>query len=308
MVWAALGIVYVAWGSTYVGIRVMDRSVPPLLGAGVRFVVAGLAMYALLAASRRRLPRVSSRELASLALVSVLLLAGGNGIVTLAERHVPAGLAALLVASMPLLVLVLRALSGDRPRTATLAGLAIGFAGVALLVLWGGHSEHVSVANMLVVLAAALSWAVGSWLSPRLPLPTDVAAGTAVEMVIGGVVCAGVAPLAGEHWQGAFAHATADSVLALAYLALVGSIIAFTAFAWLLQHAPISKVFTYAYVNPVVAVVLGALVLGEAITTLTVISGAIIVVAVAVVIRSEARARPSPTTVEPRRWRGEGRT
>ena len=190
----ALGIVYVAWGSTYLGIRVMDRTIAPLLGAGVRYVGAGALMLAFLTIWRGALPRLRARELASLALVAVLLLAGGNGGVTYAERHVPSGLAALLVASMPLWILVIRTLAGDRPHRATLAGLAIGFVGVALLVLRGGQQQGVSLAHMLVVVAAALSWALGSWLAGRLPMPRDAAAGTALEMLIGGVVLVACSP------------------------------------------------------------------------------------------------------------------
>jgi drug/metabolite transporter (DMT)-like permease len=288
-VWTALSIVYVAWGSTYVAIRIVDRTVPPLIGGAVRFLVAGTLMYGFLAVRRRRPPRVSARELASLAVVGVLLLAGGNGLVMVAEKHVPAGLAAMIVASMPLWVLLLRTLTGDRPRRATLAGLAIGLCGVALLVLRGGHGHGVGVAQLLIVVAAALSWATGSFLSSKLPLPSDVFAGTAIQMLIGGVVLAGVGPLVGEHWSALAERASLDAWLALAYLALIGSILAFTAYVWLLQNAPISKISTYAYVNPAVAVVLAASILGEAITPLMAVGGAITVIAVAVVIRSENR-------------------
>jgi drug/metabolite transporter (DMT)-like permease len=293
-IWTALAIVYVAWGSTYVAIRVMDRTVPPLLGAAVRFLVAGVLMYGFLALRRGAAPRMRAGELASLALVAILLLVGGNGIVTVAERHVPAGLAALLVASMPLWVLVLRTLSGDRPHRATLVGLAIGFVGVGLLVLRGGAGQGVGVGQTLEVLGGALAWATGSFLSARLPLPADIAAGTAVEMLIGGVVLAAIGSAAGEHWSALGASASVDSWLAIGYLALIGSILAFTAYVWLLQNAPISKISTYAYVNPAVAVVLGAGILGEAVTPLTVFGGAVIVAAVAIVIRSESRRPPEP--------------
>jgi drug/metabolite transporter (DMT)-like permease len=291
-VWIALVVVYVAWGSTYLGIRVMDRTIPPFLGAGVRFVAAGGLLLAALTAWRGRPPRIAARELASLALVSVLLLVAGNGGVTYAERHVPSGLAALLVASMPLLILVIRTLAGDRPQRATLAGLAIGFVGVGLLVLRGGAQQGVSVAHMLLVVGAAACWALGSWLSGRLPMPADASAGTAYEMLIGGAVLIGIAPLSGEHWSALTEHASADSLIAVAYLALFGSILAFTAYVWLLQHAPISQVSTYAYVNPVVAVALGAIVLGERVTAVTLVGGAIIVLAVVVVIRSENHGPP----------------
>ena len=292
-VWVALGIVYVAWGSTYLGIRVVDRTIPPFLGAGVRFMLAGALMLAACTAWRRRFPRVRAKELASLALISVLLLAGGNGGVSFAERHVPSGLAALLVASMPLWILVIRTLAGDRPRRATMAGLAVGFVGVALLVLRGGEQQGASLGYMLLVVAAALSWALGSWLSSRLPLPDDVAAATAIEMLIGGAVLVAVAPASGERYA-ALGHASADSLLAVGYLTVFGSILAFTAYVWVLQRAPISQISTYAYVNPVVAVALGAIILGERITALTLVSGAIVVVAVALVIRSEAPRGRAP--------------
>jgi drug/metabolite transporter (DMT)-like permease len=291
-VWSALVIVYLAWGSTYLGIRVMDRTIPPFLGAGVRYVAAGTLLLAALAAWRRRLPRIAARELASLVLISLLLLVAGNGLVTYAERHVPSGLAALLVASTPLWILVIRALAHDRPQRATLAGLAIGFVGVGLLVLRGGAQQGVSVGHMLLVVGAAACWALGSWLSGRLPMPADASAGTAYEMLIGGAVLLGLTPLSGEHWSALTEHASADSLIAVAYLALIGSILAFTAYVWLLQHAPISQVSTYAYVNPIVAVALGAIVLGERITAITLLGGAIIVLAVAVVIRSERHGPP----------------
>jgi drug/metabolite transporter (DMT)-like permease len=291
-VWLALGVVYIAWGSTYVGIRDMDETVPPLIGAGLRYFSAGVAMYAFLAARRRTLPRIPARELGSVALVGILLLVGGNGFVSVAERHVPAGLAALLVASVPLWLLILRYLSGERPSRATLAGLGIGFVGVALLVARGGRGQGVSIPELLVVIGAALSWALGSFASSRLPMPSDAALGTALEMLIGGVVLGALGPLLGEHWA-SISHASARSLLAIAYLSTFGSILAFTAYVWLLQHASISQVSTYAYVNPAVAVVLGALLLSERITLVTVIGGLVILAAVAVVIRAERRPEPS---------------
>jgi drug/metabolite transporter (DMT)-like permease len=293
-VWSALAVVYVAWGSTYVAIRIMDETIPPLIGAGVRYLVAGVAMAAFLWVRRGTAPRVRPRELASVALVGVLLLTGGNGFVTYAERHVPAGLAALLVASVPLWLLLIRIITRDRPPRATLIGLCVGFLGVTLLVArHGGGHQHVSVPELLIVLAAALSWALGSWASGRLPMPSDAATSTAFELLIGGGVLALLGPLFGERWSTLVVHASARSLLAVAYLVLVGSVLAFTAYVWLLQHAPISQVSTYAYVNPIVAVLLGALVLGEQVTPTTIVGGGIIVLAVALVMRAEARAGTS---------------
>ncbi len=292
LAWLALITVYIAWGSTYVAIRLVDETVPPLIGAAIRFVCAGAVMCAFIGWRRRSFPRVSLRELGSVALVGVLLLAGGNGLVTVAERHVPAGLTSLVIASVPLWLLLLRWLSRERPARATLAGVAVGFVGVALLVFRGGPGQGVSVPHLLIVLGAAASWALGSWGSSRLPMPQDVSTSTAIEMLVGGVVLAVLGPLAGEHWSAIATHASFESLAAIAYLAVFGSIVAFTAYVWLLQHAPLSRVGTYAYVNPVVAVVLGAILLGEQITATTMIGGAVILGSVALVIRAEPPPAP----------------
>jgi drug/metabolite transporter (DMT)-like permease len=294
LAWLALITVYIAWGSTYVAIRVMDETVPPLIGGGIRFICAGAAMYAFIGWRRGRAPRVSTRELASAGLVGVLLLAGGNGLVTLAERHVPAGLTSLVIASVPLWLLLLRWMSRERPARATLAGVAVGFLGVALLVFRGGPAQGVSVPHLLIVLGAAASWAVGSWASSRLPMPADVGTSTAIEMLVGGALLAALGPLVGEQWS-VIGQASFRSLAAIAYLAVIGSIIAFTAYVWLLQHAPISRVATYAYVNPVVAVVLGAILLSERITIITALGGAVIIASVALVIRAEPQ--PAADTI-----------
>jgi drug/metabolite transporter (DMT)-like permease len=290
--WLALITVYIAWGSTYVAIRVMDETVPPLIGGGIRFACAGLAMYAFISWRRRGFPRLSLREFGSVAVVGILLLVGGNGLVSVAERHVPAGLTSLVIASVPLWLLVLRWLNRERPSRATLAGVGIGFVGVALLVFRGGPGEGVSIPHLLIVVGAAMSWALGSWAAARLPMPADIGTSTAIEMLVAGVVLLVLGPLVGEHWSTVAGHASLKSLASIVYLALVGSIIAFTAYVWLLQHAPISLVGTYAYVNPVVAVILGAILLSEQITVTTVIGGAVIIASVAVVIRAEPQSDP----------------
>lgn len=292
LTWFALITVYVAWGSTYVAIRVVDETVPPLIGGAIRFLCAGLAMYAFISWRQSGAPRMSAREFGSAALVGILLLVGGNGLVTVAERHVPAGLASLVIASVPLWLLLLRWLSRERPARATLAGVGVGFVGVALLVFRGGPDQGVSIPHLLILVGAAASWATGSWASARLPMPEDVSASTAIEMLVGGVVLAILGPLLGEHWLTVATHASFKSLAATVYLAVIGSIVAFTAYVWLLQHAPISRVATYAYVNPVVAVVLGAILLSERITITTMIGGAVIIASVAVVIRAESHSGP----------------
>jgi drug/metabolite transporter (DMT)-like permease len=291
-IWAALGAVYLIWGSTYLAIRVMVRTVPALLGGGVRFVVAGLALLGLIALrgglSRARLPR---GMMPRVALVGTLLAAGGNGLVTVAERHVPSSLAALLVASTPLWIVVFRSLFHDRPAPATLAGVAIGFVGVALLLLPGNRPHGASLGGMLIVLAAAASWGMGSFISQRVTMPADALVSTGWQMLFGGAVLLVAALLAGEAGNVHAGSFSAESLWSLVYLILVGSLVAYSAYTWLLQHAPISQVSTYAYVNPMVAVLLGWALLSEHIPPMMLVASAVIVVAVATIVRNEARAR-----------------
>src|SRR4051812_2552808 len=292
-VWAGLVTIYLVWGSTYLGIRVMVETVPPLLGSGLRFVVAG-AIFATVLAARRGLDalRVSRRELVSCAIVGIALLLGGNGLVAVGEQNVPSGLAALVVASVPLWVVVLRRATGESIGAATAVSVMAGFAGVALLLAPGGRPGQAPVGGVLIVVAAAFCWASGSFASGRLPLPADPLRSTALQMLCGGGAMVAVSLIAGE---GAEVHASAisaDSALAFAYLVVAGSLGAFTAYVWLLRHAPLSQVATYAYVNPVVAIALGALILGEQVTALVVAGAAVIVASVAVTVRREA-APPS---------------
>ncbi|MFC5642058.1 EamA family transporter [Kitasatospora cinereorecta] len=286
-VWAALGIVYVVWGSTYLAIRVAVETMPPLLSASARFLVAGLLLAALVA--WRQGPaalRVNRRQLGSAVLVGLLLLVGGNGMVVLAERSVPSGLAALLVASVPLWVVVLRRLSGQRTPRATVGGVLMGLLG--LLVLTSpGLSGEVRLSGLLMVVAGALVWAFGSFLAGRLPMPASPVTASVYEM-LAAAVGAGVLAVVRHEPQGLDVGAISTrSWLALAYLITFGSLVAFTAYAWLLQQAPLPLVATYAYVNPVVAVVLGWLILDEPLTWPIVVGGAIVVGGVCLVVRTE---------------------
>ena len=289
--WSALGAVYLIWGSTYLAIRVMVEDVPPLLGAGLRFLLAGAVLLAVLGARRApgTSPRVPAAQLAAAALVGVLLPAGGNGLVTVAERDVPSGLAALLVASVPLWVVVLRAgVARERVAGPTLAGVALGFAGVAVLLLPGARPAGATAAGVLLVLLAAVSWATGSFLSPRLTLPAHPLGNTGWQMVAGGLalVAAGVA--VGETGDVHVAAFSAASVAAFAYLVVAGSLVAFTAYAWLLQHVPLSQVSTYAYVNPLVAVLLGWAILGESLAPASLAGAALVVAAVALIVTRQS--------------------
>jgi drug/metabolite transporter (DMT)-like permease len=292
-VWSALSIVYVLWGGTYVAIRVMVEDVPPLLGAGLRFAIAGVAMLGFLAARGRRI-RVAPRSLAAAALIGLLLPAGGNGLVTVAERDVPAGLAALLIASVPLWVVLLRStVGGERVARGTLVGVAVGFCGLAVLLLPGSRPAEATVGGILLVLVAACSWATGSFLSPRLALPPDPLVSTGWQMIAGGGAMLAGALLSGEANDLHLAHTAPKALLAFAYLVVCGSLVAFTAYAWLLQNVPISKVATYAYVNPLVAVFFGWVLLDEELSAGTLAGAALIVASVATIVRRES-APPAP--------------
>jgi drug/metabolite transporter (DMT)-like permease len=302
MLWVALATIYVVWGSTYLAIRVMVETMPPLLAAGVRFALAGAIFWlVLLVAGGARRVRVSRRQLAACGLVGVLLPFGGNGLVTVAEQHVPSGLAALIIGAVPLIVVVLRFAHGERVTRATLGGVAVGFAGLAVLVLPAGRPGGAPLWGVLVCLAAAVSWASGSFYASRLPLPEDAFAATAYEMLLGGVAMTAVGLVGGEAGDVHLSAFSTDSLLAFAYLIFIGSLLAFTAYVWLLGNAPISTVATYAFVNPVIAIFLGWAVLSEEVTLTTALGAAAIVLSVAAVVRREGEsagdAPPSPASV-----------
>jgi drug/metabolite transporter (DMT)-like permease len=281
-VWAALWTVYIVWGSTYLGIELAVETIPPLVAVGARFLAAALLMFCFTA--WRRGPgvlRVSPRELGSCALVGALL-PSANGLLFIAERHVATGLASLIVGSVPLWVVVLRTATRDRPPAASLAGVLVGFGGLALLVRPGGGAP---LWALLLVLCSAVMWATGSFLSSRLPMPRDSFAATAYEMVVGGLILLPIG-LATTHPH--VSQFSARSVFGWVYLVSFGSVIGFTAYVWLLDNAPVSKVATYAYVNPVVAIALGAIVLHESLTWTIGLGAALILACVAVVVRRES--------------------
>ncbi|MEU8332397.1 EamA family transporter [Micromonospora sp. NPDC048839] len=297
LIWTALIVVYLLWGSTYLAIRIAVETLPALLSAALRFAVAGLILAVVL--RLRRGPgalRVDLRQLGSAAFVGVLLLAGGNGLVVLAESGppgvaVPSGIAALLVATVPLLVVLLRTGTGDRPPIWTFAGVTLGFVGLILLVLPAGSADAVPLVGALTVVVGAVAWSVGSFLSGRIRMPADPFVATVYEMLAGALVLAVVAAGRGELADFHPAAVSTRSWLALGYLMVAGSLVAFTAYVWLLHNAPISLVSTYAYVNPAVAVALGALLVAEPITAQVLLGGAVIVAGVALVVSTERPRR-----------------
>ncbi len=296
LVVAALAIVYVVWGSTYLAIRIVVEEAPPLTSMGLRYTTAAVILGALLATRGgiRRL-RIRPRQALGAAFLGLMLPVLGNGMVSVAEDNgATSGMAALLIALAPLIIVVFRLAEGDRPKPLTIGGVLLGFAGLAVLVLLGrGGADAFGVWPALLILFASTCWAFGSYVQPRLWLPEDVFVTTVYEMLFGGLMLITLGTLVGEDFTGEYG---ARTWLALGYLVIFGSVIAFTAYVWLVAHVPISFVATYAYVNPVVAVFLGWLVLSEAVTVPVLVGGGVVVLAVALVITAE-RPRRRPETV-----------
>ena len=289
--WAALWTVYVIWGSTYLGIALAGETIQPVFAAAVRFLLVGLLLSGwLLLRNGGASFGVGRAALGSAALTGVLLM-GANALLFVAERDVPIGVASLVIATVPLWIVLLRAATGDRPRAVALAGTLAGFGGVALLLRPEGDA---SVGGLLLVQGSAATWALGAFLSTRLPLPADAVTTTAVQTLAGGTVLLplGLA-LSGDQSLDP-ADWSARSLLGLVYLVLFGSIVGLTAFAWLLAHVPLGTVATYAYVTPVVAIALGMLVLDESVTWTLAAGAAIVLASVALVISRESRTALEP--------------
>jgi drug/metabolite transporter (DMT)-like permease len=287
----ALVTVYIAWGGTYPAIRVMVQTVPPLLGTAARFALAGLLLGAvlLLRGGRNRFA-LSREQLVATGAVGAVIL-GDIGLLALAEQEVPAGLAALIIASVPLWIVLLRLADHQRPGRATLTAVAIGLAGVALLVTPTGGTSGSPIGWLLLLVAAAAIEAAGQFYSQRAALPSDLLVSATVQLLAAALVL-GLAGIAlGETSEIAAHRFSSDSLLAFAYLVVPGSIVAYIAFAWLLANAPISTVSTYAYVNPLVAVVLGWALLSEEVTPAIAAGAAAVLASVALIVRRQPDAR-----------------
>ncbi len=300
----ALLIVYVVWGSTYLAIAYMVDTMPPFLSAGVRYLTAGLIMLAFLwlhgrlrrVADERERPTFAHWR--SAAIIGTLLLLGGNGFVVLAEQPglLPSGLAAVLVATVPIWLNLFDAvLHRRRPSGLVLGGVAAGFVGVVILLLPADGIAEINPLGVGMVVFATLSWAIGSLYQRRAPLPRSPWLGTGMEMAAGGVALVLAGTLTGEPGRTAVDSFSTQSIVALVYLVVFGSLIAFSAYIWLLNNAAVSTVGTYAYVNPVVAVALGAWLRSEPITLRTLLAAAIIIGAVVAMVSGRPRDEPSPT-------------
>jgi drug/metabolite transporter (DMT)-like permease len=285
-VWIALWTVYILWGSTYLGIELAAETIPPFFAAGTRFLIAGVLMLGIVAWRRGTGVLRLTRGEAVASMIVGLLLPGANALLFVTERQVPIGLASLIIASIPLWVVLLRLAAHERPDLVSVAGLVVGFAGIALLVRPGGDSG--SLGYLLLTVVGAFMWAFGSFLSPRLPVPRDPFAATAYEMLAGGIVLMTIALFVYSPHEFNPANYSARSIFGLWYLILFGSIVGYSAYVWLLANAPLQQVATYAYVNPVIAIALGAIVLGESITWRIVGGALLVLAAVAIVVRRES--------------------
>jgi drug/metabolite transporter (DMT)-like permease len=295
----AFAAVYLVWGSTYLAIRIALETMPPFLMAGVRFVVAGGILY--LWARLRGAPGPTRAQLGPAVVVGGLMLLGGNGGVVWSEQYVPSGIAALLIAMTPVWMVLLAWLSpgGARPPYGVLAGVVTGFLGMLFLVdparLGGGERIHLGAAAALVL--ASLAWSVGSLYSRRAKLPPSPLMAIACEMLGGGVLLLGAALLTGEGRLIAGLDVSARSLLAHAYLIVFGSLVGFSAYIWLLRVTTPARAATYAYVNPVVALVLGHALGGEALGGRTIAGAAVILASVVVIAVARSRGASVAVTV-----------
>jgi drug/metabolite transporter (DMT)-like permease len=296
-IWGAMLAVYVVWGSTYLAIRFAVETMPPFLMAGVRFLIPGALLY--IWQRRTGAPPPTRIEWRSAAIVGGFLLVGGNGMVVWAEQRVVSGVAALLVGSAPLWMVLLDMLrpGGRRPGTLAALGVLVGFAGITLLVgpeqLFGA-SQGVDLLGAGALTLAAFFWAVGSLFSRGAQLPDSPLLGTGMEMLAGSLGLFVVGTLTGDWARLDLAQITARSVWSLLYLIVFGSLVGFAAYTWLLRVAPTTLVSTYAYVNPVVAIFMGNWLAGEPLTARILLATTIIVGSVALItlkqpVRAESR-------------------
>lgn len=291
----AFAAVYVIWGSTYLAIRFAVETIPPFLMASARFIASGLLLFAF---SRwRGAPRPTRSQWKKTTIVGALLLVGGNGALVWAEQTVPSGLAALIVAVLPFWIVVMEWVlpGGKRPSAGIIAGLVTGIIGLAILLGPAAMDKNstVGIAGPVILILGSLSWAIGSLYSRRVEMPSPLLA-TGMEMLAGGALLLVISFIAGEPWYFDVHAVSTPSMLGLFYLTTFGSLIAFTAYIFLLNHVSATRVATYAYVNPIVAVFLGWLIGHETVTARTLIAAVVIIGAVAII--TSATSRPERET------------
>jgi drug/metabolite transporter (DMT)-like permease len=293
-IWIALLALYIVWGSTYLAIRFAVETLPPFLMAGTRFLISGSILFIWRSAAGDAMP--TKRQWRSTAIVGIFLLLGGNGLVSFAEQYVPSGIAALIIGSMPMWLVMIEAIrpGGVKPNWLAILGLLVGFGGIFLLIgpaeLTGaGHTFNpLGIGTLLV---AAFLWSIGSIYSRSADMPQSSLMATGAEMLTGSLAIFLVSGLTGEWRSFNFADVAVSSWLGLLYLIAVGSLIGFVSYIWLLKNAPVSLVATYAYVNPLIAVFLGAWLANEALNARILVAGLIIISSVVLINQTKSKPR-----------------
>ena len=295
-IWIALLALYTVWGSTYLAIRFAVETIPPFFMAGTRFLISGAILFIWRRAAGDAMP--TKRQWRSTAIVGIFLLLGGNGLVSFAEQYVPSGITALIIGSMPMWLVMIEAMrpGGVKPTLLAILGLLIGFGGIFLLI---GPAELTGAGHTLnplgvgTLLAAAFLWSIGSIYSRNADMPQSSLMATGAEMLTGSLAIFLVSGLTGE-WRGLnLADVTTSSWLGLLYLIAIGSLIGFVSYIWLLKNAPVSLVATYAYVNPLVAVFLGAWLADEALNARILVAGLVIIGSVVLINQTKSKPRVS---------------
>lgn len=294
-VWTALITVYLVWGSTYLGIAILVKTAPPLISMGTRFILAGIILGLFLMLFKGvKVLKVTSKEALATLFLGGLLLGFGLGNLTLAERYVPSGIAALIVAALPIWVTLFQYLAGIVPDKRTLVGITLGIIGVAIIVLPNRSSINDAGENlgfwMLMILLGNIAWGFGTFITPRIPVPKNSLVLTSYQMFFGGLTLTLAGFLRGEQINiESLSQVSESSVWAWIYLIFIGSILGYGAYIWLITHVSLTLASTYAYVNPIVAVALGFLILSEPFNFLILLGGSIVILGVILVLQSNRR-------------------
>lgn len=288
----ALLSVYIVWGSTYLGIKIAIETFPPFLMAGIRFLIAGALLYGFVVLKEKKHPKLI--EWRDTTIIGTLLLSGGNGLLVIAEKSIPSSIAAIVIATVPLMMIVIAWLLKiqTRPNKNTLIGTLIGLVGVAILMLPSEQAHlHFDTLGLLLAFLAAILWSLGSIYSQKAILPTSVILSAAMQMISGGLVLIIVATLFGEWQQFHTETLSSRSLLAFAYLVFIGSLVGFSAYVWLLKNVSPYLASTYAFVNPMVALFLGYFFADEVLSMKALIATVLIISAVVIITLSKAKKR-----------------
>ena len=300
-IWIALIAVYLIWGSTYLAIRYVVETIPPFMAGGARFISSGIVLYIWRLSKGDSAP--TRRQWRDAGIIGLLLLVGGNGLVSWSEQFVPSGIAALLISTVPIWMVLIESMrrGGEKPKIKTIIGLVLGFSGIVLMIGPGELSSEIGALHPLGLIAlptAALLWSLGSVYSKSADLPSSSLMTTSAEMLIGGAGLFLVSGLRGEWTQFSFGVVYNTSWIGLLYLSIFGSLGGFVAYAYLLRNAPISLVSTYAYVNPVIAIFLGAWIAQESLNGRTILAALVILGAVILITtgkRQSKQGKPKST-------------